>query len=48
MRSGRRRQLFRQETCWHKTEYAGVSVISMMSEKIADNKKLLLTKKALL
>jgi hypothetical protein len=31
MRAGRRRKLFRQETGWRETEYAGVSVISMTS-----------------
>jgi hypothetical protein len=42
MRAGRRRKLFRQETDWRKTVYAGVSVISMMSGKpFADQKMLI-------
>jgi hypothetical protein len=31
MRAGRRQKLFRQETGWRETEYAGVSVISLTS-----------------
>jgi hypothetical protein len=42
MRAGRRPNLFRQETGWGETEYAGVSVISMT---FADKKTNLLTTK---
>jgi hypothetical protein len=42
MRAGRKQKLFRQETGWRKTKYAGVSVISMTSAKtFADDKNLL-------
>ena len=41
MRAGRRRKLFRQETGWRETVYAGVSVISMTSAKtFADEKQI--------
>jgi hypothetical protein len=39
MRAGRRRKLFRQETGWRDTEYAGVSIISMTSTKTSADKK---------
>jgi hypothetical protein len=41
MRAGRRRKLFRQETGWRETAYAGVSVMSMTSaETFADKKQI--------
>jgi hypothetical protein len=41
MRAGRRRKLFRQETSWRETAYAGVSVMSMPSaETFADEKQI--------
>jgi hypothetical protein len=41
MRAGRRQKVFRQDRDWHKTEYAGISVISMTLAS-ADGKELLL------
>ena len=38
-RAGRRQKEFHQETGWHKTEYAGLSIISMASAKTFTDKK---------